>query len=111
MGMQWQVGSTLLDFDDIGLRGAYQPRHAASKRHQQSRASVQSRARVADLGGLYAARKQGYASQVTTASCQSYGFPAVPIRDRLLRRAAAFVRRRSRRNDRSQPAAQPGRQG
>jgi len=97
--MQWHLGSTRLDFDDIGLRAAYQPRHAASKRHQQSRASVQWRASVAGEAGLDAARAQSYAHHQAAASCQSYGFAPVSIRQLLRDRAATLIRVRYRRQD------------
>ena len=91
MGMQWQVGSMHLDFDDVGLRGAYQPRHAVSKRHQQPRAGL------AEEAGLGAARTQGYMHHQTAASCQSYGFaPPVSIKQVLLDRAMNLVRPRRR---------------
>ncbi len=99
MGMQWHTGSTRLDFDDIGLRTAYQPRHAASKRHQQSRASLQSRGIVAGEAGLDAARTKGYAHHQAAASCPSYGFSPVSVRQLLLDRAANLVRLHSRRHD------------
>jgi hypothetical protein len=86
MGMQWQVGSTQLDFNDVGLRPAYQPRHAVSKRHQQPRASL------ADEAGFGAARMYGYAHYQAAASCQSYGFAPVSVRQLLLDRAASLVR-------------------
>jgi hypothetical protein len=96
--MQWQIGSTHLDFNDVGLRPAYQPRHAISKRHQQPRASL------AEEVGLGAARTQGYVHHQTAAGCQSYGFPPVSIRQLLLDRAANLVRLHSRRLDgRKQP--------
>jgi len=87
MGMQWQMGSTHLDFNDVGLRGAYQPRHAVSKRHQQPRADL------AEEAGLGAARTQGYVHHQAAASCQSYGFaPPVSIKQLLLDRAVNLVR-------------------
>jgi hypothetical protein len=88
MGMQWQVGSMHLDFNDIGPRGAYQPRHAVSKRHQQPRAGL------AEEVGLGAARTRGYVHHQPAASCQSYGFaPSVSIKQLLLDRAVNLVRR------------------
>ena len=87
MGMQWQMGSTHLDFNDVGLRGAYQPRHAVSKRHQQPRAGL------AEEAGLGAARTQGYVHHQAAAGCQSYGFaPPVSIKQLLLDRAVNLVR-------------------
>lgn len=87
MGMQWQVGSMHLDFNDVGLRGAYQPRHAVSRRHQQPRAGL------AEEAGLGAARTQGYIHHQAAASCQSYGFaPPVSIKQLLLDRAMKLVR-------------------
>jgi hypothetical protein len=86
MGMQWQVGSTHLDFDDVGMRPAYRPRHAISKRHQQPRASLAGEA------GLDAARAYGFSHHQAAASCQSYGFAPVSIRQLLLDRAANLVR-------------------
>lgn len=91
MGMQWQIGSNQLDFNDVGLRPAYQPRHAISKRHQQPRASL------AEEAGLGAARTHGYMHHQAAASCQSYGFAPVSFRQLLLDRAASIVRLRSRR--------------
>lgn len=97
MGMQWQVGSMHLDFNDIGLRGAYQPRHAVSKRHQQLRTGF---ADEADLG---AARTQGYVHHQAAASCQSYGFaPPVSIRQLLLDRAVNLARLHRRQVNRGQ---------
>jgi hypothetical protein len=92
MGMQWQVGSMHLDFDDVGLQAAYQPRHAISKRHQQPRASL------AEEAGLGAARTQGYVHHQAAASCQSYGFAPVSLRQMLFDRAANLVRLHSRRH-------------
>jgi hypothetical protein len=91
MGMQWQMGSTHLDFNDVGLRAAYQPRHAVSKRHQQPRAGL------AEEAGPGAARTQGHVHHQAAASCQSYGFARVSIRQLLLDRAASLVRLHSRR--------------
>ena len=87
MGLQWQMGSTHLDFNDVGLRGAYQPRHAVSKRHQQPRAGL------AEEAGLGAARTHGYMHNQASASFQSYGFaPPVSFRQLLLDRAVSLVR-------------------
>jgi hypothetical protein len=97
MGMQWQMGSSHLDFNDVGLRGAYQPRHAVSKRHQQPRAGL------AEEAGLGAARTQGYVHHQAAASCQSYGFaPPVSIRQLLVDRAVNIVRLRRRQASRGQ---------
>jgi hypothetical protein len=96
MGMQWQMGNTRLDFNDVGLRAAYQPRHAVSKRHQQPRAGLTEEA------GLDAARTPGYANHQAAASCQSYGFSPLSIRQVLLDRAATLVRLPSRRHDSGQ---------
>ncbi len=102
MGMQWQVGSTHLDFNDVGLRPAYQPRHAVSKRHQQPRASL------AEEAGVYAAGTQGYVHHQAAASCQSYGFAPVSIRQLLLDRAANLVRLHPRRHDGRRQISQGG---
>jgi hypothetical protein len=97
MGMQWQVGSMHLDFNDVGLRGAYQPRHAVSRRHQQPRAGL------AEEAGLGAARTQGYMHHQAAASCQSYGFaPPVSIKQLLLDRAMNLVRLHRRQASRGQ---------
>ncbi len=96
MGMQWQMGNTHLDFNDVGPRAAYQPRHAVSKRHQQPRA------RLAEEAGLDAARTPGYSNRQAAASCQSYGLSPVSIRQMLLDRAATLVRLPSRRHDSGQ---------
>ena len=97
MGMQWQVGSMHLDFNDVGLRGAYQPRHAVSKRHQQPRAGL------AEEVGLGAAITQGYIHHQAAASCQSYGFaPPVSIKQVLLDRAVNLVRLHRRQSSRGQ---------
>jgi hypothetical protein len=98
MGMQWQVGGMdHLDFNDVGLRGAYQPRHAVSKRHQQPRAGL------AEEAGLDAASTQGYMHHQPAASCQSYGFaPPVSIRQLLLGRAVNIVRLHRRQVSRGQ---------
>jgi hypothetical protein len=100
MGMQWQVGS--LDFNDVGLRTAYQPRHAISKRHQQPRASL------AEEAGVGAARTQGHVHHQAAATCQSYGFAPVSIRQLLLGRAANLVRLHSRRDNTGGQASRPG---
>jgi hypothetical protein len=97
MGMQWQVGSMHLDFNDVGLRGAYQPRHAVSRRHQQPRAGL------AEEAALGAARTQGYIHHQAAASCQSYGFaPPVSIKQLLLDRAINLVRLHRRQASRGQ---------
>lgn len=97
MGMQWQVGSMHLDFNDVGARGAYQPRHAVSRRHQQPRAGL------AEEAGLGAARTQGYIHHQAAASCQSYGFsPPVSIKQMLLDRAVNLVRLHRRQISRGQ---------
>jgi hypothetical protein len=93
MGMQWQMGNTHLDFNDLGLRAAYRPRHAVSKRHQQLRAS---------LAGMDATRTPGPANRQAAASCQSSGLSPVSIRQMLLDRAATLVRLPSRRHDSGQ---------
>ena len=102
MGMQWQMGGRYLDFNDVGLRAAYQPRHAASKRHQQPRVSV------GEETGPNAARTQGYTSQLAAADCQSYGFAAASMRQLLLGRAAALVRLHPRRHEGGGPLSQRG---
>jgi hypothetical protein len=93
MGMQWQMGGRPLDFNDVGLRAAYQPRHAASKRHQQARVSV------AEETGPNAAGTQNYTYQRAAADCRSYGFAAVTVRQVLLDRAATLVRLHPRRHE------------
>ena len=93
MGMQWQMGGRYLDFNDAGLRAAYQPRHAASKRHQQPRVGV------GEETGPNAVRTQGYRYQPAAADCQSYGFAPVSMRQLLLDRAATLVRLHPRRHE------------
>ena len=88
MGMHWQVGSMHLDFNDVGARGAYQPRHAVSRRRHQPRRGL------ADEVGRGAARAKGYVHHQAAASCQSYGFaPPVSIKQLLLDRAVNLVDR------------------
>src|SRR5258707_5466114 len=105
MGMQWQMGSTPLDFNDFGLRAAYRPRHAASKRHQPSRAGGPPRASVAEEAGVDAARTQDYAHHQAAAGGQSYRFSPVPIRQMLLDPASNLVRLHPRRHDTSESRA------
>src|SRR5258708_8625066 len=105
MGMQWQMGSTPLDFNDFGLRAAYRPRHAASKRHQPSRAGGPPRASVAEEAGVDAARTQDDAHHQAAAVGQSFGFSPAPIRQMLLDRAPTRDRLHPRRHRNSYSVA------
>jgi hypothetical protein len=102
MGMQWQMGSTHLGFDDAGPRTAYQPRHAVSRRNPQPRIAG------APETGLELSSPHDQTGDLAAARCESYGFSPVSVRQALLSRAALLFRLHSRHQQGSEQASQQG---
>jgi hypothetical protein len=102
MGMQWQMSSTHLGFDDAGLRAAYQPRHAVSRRNPQPRIAAAPETSL-DLSSPH--ERTG---DLAAARCGSYGSSPASVRQALLGRAALLFRLHSRHQQGAEQASQQG---
>jgi hypothetical protein len=90
MGTQWVGRGRDVDYDDLGSRPSYRPRHAKSARRQQPRSNYVD----GEMSGWSPAA--GIAEPYIINSCETYGYTSVSIRQVLRDRAATFVRGYSR---------------